>query len=143
MITLKKQFSEDYSALVDSIKKELPALEKYIEKKFKLKCKLTLEYDKNRSKVNIESNSLMREATSDIDKLLFNDIDLTFWGGDLNTEENTSYIWFNAHLMYEHIVGGYNGCEIPNGQIYYNVQEHIWEDAEEVRRRVRASKIGK
>jgi len=135
-----KSYSEDYSALVDAIKNELPELEKYVEKKFKLKCKLNLEYDKAHSRVSIESNSLMREANSDIDKLLFSDICLVFWGGNLNTKENTSYIFFDAHLSYDHVVGGSNGCEIPGGEIYYNVQDHIWEDAEEVRRRVRLSK---
>jgi len=109
-----RSLNEVELSYVDDCIASLPELEKLIQKRLGMKCKLSGEIKSGRrgdEYLKVTSNDLMSEyGKNPIVKACFAKINVDFWGGTPSQKEENS-IWFNPKLSYEHPSGGSNGTQ--------------------------------
>ena len=104
----------------------LPELEKLIQKRLGLKCKLTasLRSDRDGDYIKIVSNDLLKNyGNNPIVRNCFSKINIDFWGGKLTEDKQ---IWFNPRIYYEHPNGGSNGTQFLWDSLWFIPGSQMW-----------------
>lgn len=108
----------------DILKKEIPKLELMLKNKYKIPVKLDVFIDRDKEKVHISSEDLMKNIKEPIIHAIFKELYFDFWGGNYDKENNMFY--FRIHMDYKHTSGGSNGVELPEAFLRFDCKEKRW-----------------